>query len=88
MPIELFRWELFDLVWSQTERVNEIDQHTAKVMQTSVADVIDASKLTIPMGRYGTVEEFGAIAAFLAGVPAAYVTGSILRVDGGYMRSI
>lgn len=72
----------------QTERLNEIDQHTAKVMQTSVAEVIDASKLTIPMGRYGTVEEFGAVAAFLAGGPAAYVTGSILRVDGGYMSSI
>jgi 3-oxoacyl-[acyl-carrier protein] reductase len=28
------------------------------------------------------------VAAFLAGVPASYVTGSILRVDGGYIRSI
>lgn len=72
----------------QTERLDEIDQHTAKVMHTSVAEVINASKLTIPMGRYGTVEELGAMAAFLAGVPAAYVTGSILRVDGGYMRSL
>jgi 3-oxoacyl-[acyl-carrier protein] reductase len=72
----------------QTERLNEIDQHTAKVMRTSVEEVVSASKLTIPIGRYGTVEEFGAVAAFLAGVPAAYITGSILRVDGGYMKSL
>lgn len=72
----------------QTERLNEIDQHSAKVTRTSIEDVVNASKLTIPMGRYGTVEELGAVAAFLAGVPAAYVTGSIVRVDGGYMKSI
>ena len=41
-----------------------------------------------PPGRYGSVEEFGAVAAFLAGVPASYVTGSIIRVDGGAIRSI
>jgi 3-oxoacyl-[acyl-carrier protein] reductase len=72
----------------QTERLNEIDQHTAKVTQTSVEEVVEASKRTIPMGRYGSVEELGAVAAFLASVPAAYVTGSVVRVDGGYMKSI
>lgn len=72
----------------QTERVNEIDHHTAEVQRTSVEEVVNASKRTIPAGRYGTVEEIGAVAAFLAGVPAAYVTGSVLRVDGGYIKSI
>lgn len=72
----------------QTERLNEIDQHTAKVAKTSLDAVIKTSQLAIPMGRYGTVEEFGAVAAFLAGVPASYVTGSVVRVDGGYMKSI
>jgi 3-oxoacyl-[acyl-carrier protein] reductase len=42
----------------------------------------------IPIGRYGHPDEFAAVVAFLAGVPAAYVTGSMIRVDGGMMRSL
>jgi len=38
---------------------------------------------TIPLGRYGTVEEIGNAAAFLASPLAAYVTGTVLVVDGG-----
>ncbi len=71
-----------------TERLDEIDRHSAKVAGTSVEDVVNASKLAIPMGRYGTVEEIAAMAAFLAGVPASYVTGSVVRVDGGYMKAV
>jgi len=37
----------------------------------------------IPAGRLGSVEELGAVAAFLCSVPAAYVTGTALLVDGG-----
>lgn len=37
----------------------------------------------IPLGRYGTVEEIGFAAAFLASPLAAYVTGTVLVVDGG-----
>lgn len=37
----------------------------------------------IPMGRAGTADEMGAVAAFLASDEAAYVTGQTLYVDGG-----
>jgi 3-oxoacyl-[acyl-carrier protein] reductase len=72
----------------QTERVDEIDRHTAKTAGKTVDEVVAESRLAIPAGRYGTVEEFGAVAAFLAGVPAAYVTGTIARIDGGYVKSL
>lgn len=42
----------------------------------------------IPAGRLGTVEEFGAVAAFLCSEQAGYVTGTALLVDGGLTRSI
>ena len=42
----------------------------------------------IPAGRLGTVEEFGAVAAFLCSGPASYVTGTALLVDGGLTRSV
>lgn len=37
----------------------------------------------IPAGRYGTVEEIGHIAAFLASPLASYVNGAVIPVDGG-----
>ena len=47
-----------------------------------------ARPATIPIGRYGSVEEFAAMAVFLASERASYVTGSVIRVDGGYIRSV
>jgi len=43
----------------------------------------DRLKATIPLGRYGSVDEIGAAAVFLASPLAAYVTGTLLVVDGG-----
>ncbi len=39
---------------------------------------------TLPLGRLGTIEDIGHGAAFLASARAAYLTGSVLRIDGGY----
>lgn len=37
----------------------------------------------IPLGRFGTVEEMGSVALFLASPLAGYITGQTLVVDGG-----
>jgi 3-oxoacyl-[acyl-carrier protein] reductase len=71
-----------------TERVDEIDAANAKRQSLDVAAVAAQSRATIPLGRYGKPEEFAAVVAFLASVPAAYVTGSLVRVDGGLIKSI
>lgn len=42
----------------------------------------------IPAGRLGTIEEFGAAAAFLCSEPAGYITGTTLLIDGGASRSV
>ncbi|GHF72349.1 oxidoreductase [Streptomyces mashuensis] len=42
----------------------------------------------IPMGRYGTPEEFGRAAAFLLSPAASYITGVMLPVDGGVLHGI
>jgi len=71
-----------------TDRTAALDAAAAKRQGKSVAEVESASRATIPAGRYGTVEEFGAIAAFLVSGPASYVTGSVIRCDGGAIRSV
>ena len=71
----------------ETERVRLTDEAVAERQKISVDEVRKRSFATIPMGRYGTVEEFGAMAAFVASQQASYVTGAMLRVDGGIVRS-
>jgi NAD(P)-dependent dehydrogenase (short-subunit alcohol dehydrogenase family) len=43
----------------------------------------DAVLQTIPLGRAGEPEEIGRAAVFLASDDAAWITGKVLRVDGG-----
>ncbi len=71
-----------------TDRTLSIDSAQAARAGRDVADVARESAAAIPAQRYGTVAEFGAVAAFLAGTGASYVTGSIIRVDGGAIRSV
>ena len=43
---------------------------------------------TIPLGRYGEPEEFGRVAAFLLSPAASFISGAMVPVDGGMLRSL
>jgi 3-oxoacyl-[acyl-carrier protein] reductase len=43
---------------------------------------------SIPLRRYGEPEEFARVATFLLSPAASYVTGSLISVDGGSLRSL
>lgn len=47
------------------------------------SDVEEELHAAIPLGRYGTCDDIGAAAVFLASPLASYVTGTVLVVDGG-----
>lgn len=70
-----------------TQRVDELDAGRAERQGISVEAVAAQARGTIPMGRYGKVEEFAAVATFLCSEPASYVTGSMIRVDGGHIQA-
>ena len=53
-----------------------------------VEEVSASEQATIPAGRYGTVEEFGSVGAFLCSDPASYMTGGLIRCDGGSIRGV
>jgi NAD(P)-dependent dehydrogenase (short-subunit alcohol dehydrogenase family) len=48
----------------------------------------EARKSSIPMKRYGKVEEMAKTVAFLVSAGAGYITGQNIRVDGGVTRSV
>jgi 3-oxoacyl-[acyl-carrier protein] reductase len=71
-----------------TDRVRELDAINGKKNGVSSEDQKARSIATIPLARYGTIEEFGRAAAFLLSPAASYVTGATLQVDGGLIRSV
>lgn len=71
-----------------TDRIAFLDEQRAKRENRSVEDIQRDSVASIPAGRYGDPAEYGAAAAFLASQQASYITGSVLRVDGGMIPNI
>lgn len=71
-----------------TDRVRSIDANAAKRENRTPEEVAAASAAAIPMGRYGRAEEFADAAAFLASERASYITGSVIRVDGGAIPNV
>jgi 3-oxoacyl-[acyl-carrier protein] reductase len=72
----------------QTDRVDQIDKGAAAKTGKTQDQVRVESMGRIPAGRYGTTEEFGAAALFLASNEASFTTGSVIRVDGGQISSV
>jgi 3-oxoacyl-[acyl-carrier protein] reductase len=66
-----------------TDRVREIDASTGRPGAAR-----RDSEAGIPLGRYGRPDEFGRVAAFVLSPAASYLTGVMLPVDGGMMRSL
>jgi 3-oxoacyl-[acyl-carrier protein] reductase len=69
-------------------RVATLDNARAKREGRSAEEVAAESQGAIPLGRYGKPEEYADVVAFLASERAAYITGSVIRVDGGMIPSI
>ena len=70
----------------RTDRSLETAGSLAKRQGKTVDEVIAERSKTIPAGRYGLPNEYGPLVAFLCSEQAAYITGSIMRTDGGMVR--
>lgn len=71
-----------------TDRIRFLDEQRAKREGRSAEDIATESSGSIPLGRYGEPREYGDVVAFLASERASYITGAVIRVDGGLIPSI
>ena len=61
---------------------------TARLAQLYPNGPSEQDLAAIPLGRWGTPQEFGDVACFLASDRARYVTGTTVVVDGGLLRGL
>ena len=70
----------------RTGRIERIWEERAKSSGVGVEGEEAKTVRAIPIGRLGEPAEVGALAAFLAGDQAGFITGQAVRVDGGAGR--
>ena len=71
-----------------TDRLRQLDEAKAKREGANYDDVVKEMLKQIPMGRYGDPKEYGDAAAFLVSQNASFITGTVMRVDGGQIQAI
>jgi len=71
-----------------TDRVKWLDAARAQREGKPQDDIQAEEARSIPMGRYGTPEEFAALAAFLLSPLNGYMTGQTILADGGVVRGL
>lgn len=70
-----------------TDRADALDGPVAKNEGISLDEARARRAATIPAGRYGTRQEFGAACAFLCSQHAGFIVGQNLLLDGGAVNA-
>ncbi|WP_323783454.1 SDR family oxidoreductase [Thalassovita sp.] len=70
-----------------TDRAVSLDTGVAEQQGISIEEAKAQRCKTIPAGRYGTPEEFGAMCAFLASQLSGFIVGQNILLDGGGVNS-
>ncbi len=66
-----------------TDRADALDKGVASREGITIEQARTKREASLPVGRYGTAEEFGATCAFLCSVHAGFMVGQNILLDGG-----
>jgi 3-oxoacyl-[acyl-carrier protein] reductase len=70
-----------------TDRQREIAEDLSRRTGKTIDDAMKQALVEVPLRRYGTPEEIGDLVAFLVSDRASYITGAMIPIDGGMIRS-
>ena len=70
-----------------TDRIEYLDSQIAKARSITVQEAAAERAGAIPVGRYGTRQEFGAACAFLCSQHASFMVGQNVLLDGGAINA-
>ena len=70
-----------------TDRINAMDGGVVKSQGITLEQAQKQRIATIPVGRYGTKEDFGATCAFLCSQYSGFIIGQNILADGGAFNS-
>lgn len=71
-----------------TERIDYLDGVRARKAGVSPEEIREATCKTIPLGRYGTPDEYARLAVFLCSEANTYITGQTVLADGGMVKAL
>lgn len=88
--INLFTKALAKEMAPSNVRVNAIAPGVIETSMNSFLNQGERNEIEeeIPIGRFGMPNEIGKVAVFLCSKDASYITGQIVRVDGGPVRNL
>jgi 3-oxoacyl-[acyl-carrier protein] reductase len=70
-----------------TDRIMSIDTQVSQSQGIPLEQVAKERSASIPAGRYGTIEEFGATCAFICSQHASFMVGQNILLDGGSVNT-
>jgi 3-oxoacyl-[acyl-carrier protein] reductase len=71
-----------------TDRVKQLDEINADKAGIRLEEQQARAAAAIPLGRYGSPDDFGRAGAFLLSAAASYITGAAMQVDGGLIKGL
>ena len=72
---------------TKTDRLMQVIEKWAENENKTVEQVIKERTSQIPLKRFGEPEELGSFVAFLVSGRNTYITGQVIPVDGGFIKS-
>lgn len=74
--------------WTLTARVEELARNRARAESKTSSEIMRSWESQIPLMRLAQPQEIADLVVFLASERASYITGAVVQVDGGVVRSL